>query len=289
MPATIGQVLADAKARFASVSTSASLDAQLLLMEILGASRAHILAHPERPLTPEESARYEAYVVRRARGEPIAYILGRKTFYDRDFQVTPAVLIPRPETELLLEQALEYARVTPLKAAVDVGTGSGALAVTFAVLVKPIHPDMQVFATDLSPDALAVARKNAETYHADMTFLQGDLLTPLPEHTSGGKLDLIMANLPYIPSEEVPTLEVSRHEPTLALDGGADGLDLVRRLLAQAAQLCNPHALMLLEIGAGQGEAALEAVRAQFGASVTAKVIPDYAGLDRIVRIVFEQ
>lgn len=253
-----------------------SLDAHVLLSEVLGVDRAYLLAHPEAPLTPEQAERFAALVARCADGEPVAYILGRRAFYDRDFFVTPDVLIPRPETELLLERALEWVGDRSVAAA-DVGTGSGALAVTLTAN----RPQAQVYATDISPAALAVARKNAERYGVGVSFYEGDLLAPLIER--GIRLDLIMANLPYIASDELATLAVSRYEPRLALDGGADGLDLIRRLLAQIPGAINPGALILLEIGAGQGTAALALAQATLRPQ-RAELIHDYAGLDRIIR-----
>ncbi len=257
-----------------------SLDAHVLLGDVLGVDRADLLAHPEAPLTSEQAEQFAAWVARCAAGEPVAYILGRRAFYDRDILVTPDVLIPRPETELLLEQALTLSDRKLTVA--DVGTGSGALAVTFAAN----QPGAQVYATDISPAALAVARRNAERSGVGVCFYEGDLLAPLIER--GVKLDLIMANLPYIASDELATLAVSRYEPHLALDGGADGLDLIRRLLAQIPQAVSPGALLLLEIGAGQGAAALELVEQSLSQQALkpkrAEVIPDYAGLDRIVR-----
>ncbi len=252
------------------------LDAHVLLGEVLGVDRAYLLAHPEAPLTPEQAERFAALVARCADGEPVAYLLGRRAFYDRDFLVTPDVLIPRPETELLLEQALAWAGDRAIAAA-DVGTGSGALAVTLAAN----RPQARVYATDISSAALAVARKNAERSSVGVTFYEGDLLAPLIEHSI--RLDLIMANLPYIASDELASLAVSRHEPRLALDGGADGLDPIRRLLAQIPGAINPGALVLLEIGAGQGAAALALVRETLRPQ-RAESILDYAGLDRIIR-----
>jgi release factor glutamine methyltransferase len=183
------------------------------------------------------------------------------------------VLIPRPETELLLERALGYVEAHPRAVVADVGTGSGALAVTLAANC----PEATVYAIDISEAALDVARRNAETHGVTerVTFLHGDLLAPIL--VRGIKLDVVMANLPYIASDEVPRLDVSRYEPTLALDGGADGLILVRRLLAQLPQASTPGALALLEIGADQGAASLALV------GDTAHIVKDYAGLDRIL------
>jgi len=275
---TIGDVLQDAKARFAAVSTSVSLDAQLLLAEVLGVGRAHVIAHPEKVLNPQQASQFEGWVSRRAAGEPIAYILGRRAWYDREFKVSSAVLIPRPETELLLEMALDFVRERSSAVCVDVGTGSGALAVTLAALM----PSARVHAVDISPDALNIAQENARIQHVDVEFHQGDLLEPLI--ATGAKLDLVMANLPYIATDEMHGLAVSQHEPHLALDGGADGLDLIRRLLAQVPQTCTSDALILLEIGADQGQAVVDLAKQQLSADAI-ELVQDYAGLDRIVRI----
>lgn len=276
MPPSIQSALQAARQQIQPVSESASLDAQVLLSHVLGVDRAYFLAHPEQLLSPEQATQFSALVERCAAGEPLAYILGRRAFYDRDFAVSPAVLIPRPETELLLEIALDFARSKNDVRVVDVGTGSGALAVTFAAN----RPQAIVYATDISPDALEIARRNAQTYDAQVQFFQGDLLTPLIENDL--RADLIMANLPYIAHDELPTLAVSRYEPLLALDGGPDGLDLVRRLLEQAPAVWNPGGLMLLEIGADQGQAARQLAQKAFPESSVA-IMKDFAGLDRIV------
>jgi release factor glutamine methyltransferase len=253
------------------------LDAHVLLGAVLGVDRAYLLANPEAELTLDQAEHFARTMKRCAAGEPVAYILGRRAFYDRDFLVTPAVLIPRPETELLLEQTLEWSKDRALTA-VDVGTGSGALAVTLAAK----RPKIAVHAVDISAAALVVARQNAERYLAPVIFYEGDLLKPLIEQ--GIKVDLVLANLPYIASDELPDLAVSRYEPRLALDGGADGLVLIRRLLGQIPQVARPGALILLEIGAGQGASTLELVQ-QMLAPKRAELLLDYAGLDRIIQV----
>lgn len=266
--------------RLRAVSDSPALDADVLLCAALGIERAALLAHLDDDTPALVRAQFEAWAARAADGEPIAYILGKRGFYDLDFAVTPDVLIPRPETELLLEQALEWAASQSVRLAVDVGTGSGALAVTFAAHAS--RP--QIIAIDVSAEALAVARANAERHGVAerITFLHGDLLAPLIERDMHP--DLIMANLPYIPASDLPALAVTRYEPHLALDGGPDGLDLVRRLLADARNVCAAGTLLLLEIGAGQGEAALAAAH-ELLAPAEATVLRDYAGHERIVRL----
>jgi release factor glutamine methyltransferase len=273
---TIRDALNSALAQFRAISESPGLDAQLLMAHMLHVERAWLLAHDDDSLTDEQQSRYAGWVQRRAAGEPIAYILGRRAFYDREILVAPGVLIPRPETELLLEAALTHAASLSRPIVADIGTGSGALAVTFAANC----PTAQVYAVDISPQALQIARHNAEQNQASVTFFEGDLLAPLIER--GIKCDILMANLPYIAHDELSQLAVSAYEPHLALDGGPDGLDLVRRLIADLRRVCDPGALALLEIGADQGAAAL-AIAQQIHPQAAA-IIPDYAGLDRIVR-----
>jgi release factor glutamine methyltransferase len=253
------------------------MDVQMLLAEVLAAERAYLLAHPEQELTPEQERQFNLLLGRLVAGEPLPYILGRRAFYDREFAVSPAVLIPRPETELLLEQVLAFVKRHPRPIVVDVGTGSGVLAVTLAAHC----PQAQVYATDISPDALAVTGHNAQANGADVTFFHGNLLEPLIER--GIKVDVIVANLPYIPSADLPNLAVSRYEPRLALDGGDDGLDYIRQLLEQAPDVCNPGALVLLEIGAQQGRAATDLAQ-QLLKPGRVEVLKDYAGHDRIVK-----
>jgi len=276
MTTTIQSALHMARRLIQTASDSAALDVQVLLANVLGVDRAYLLTHSDQTLTSDQETQFMVLVERCAVGEPLAYLLGRRAFYDRELIVSPAVLVPRPETELLLEKGLAFANSHPALTVVDVGTGSGALAVTLSALC----PHATVYATDMSPAALAIAHQNAALHNANVIFYEGDLLLPLLERDI--HVDLIMANLPYIPSNEVPTLAVSQYEPVLALDGGVDGLDLVRRLLVQAQSLINPHGLTLLEIGAGQGAAASREVLVVFPeAHVTVEL--DYAGLDRIV------
>jgi release factor glutamine methyltransferase len=273
---TVHQALAWAR----SVLDSELIDAPLLLMHVLGIDRAALLTHPERALTPEQSTRYQELVERRAAGMPVPYLTGRRAFYDLEFAVTPDVLIPRPETEHLIESALQWAEGRAGLRLVDVGTGSGAIAVTLAVHL----PEARVWAVDGSAAALAVAHQNAIRHGAAdrITFVLGDLLEPLI--AAHQPVDLIAANLPYIASDDLKMLPVAQHEPRLALDGGADGLDLIRRLLAQAPRVLAQDGLLLMEIAAGQGARVCALAGTTFpGARVT--VIHDYAGFDRLVRV----
>ncbi|WP_119065644.1 peptide chain release factor N(5)-glutamine methyltransferase [Aggregatilinea lenta] len=275
----VEQALAWARARLADADAE-PLDAALLLAHVLGVERAILIAHPDQPLLPDQAAVFGALIRQRAAGMPVAYLLGRRAFYDRDLAVTPDVLIPRPETEHLVEAALDWARGRADLRVVDVGTGSGAIAVTLAAHL----PDARIWAVDVSAEAVAVARQNADAYGlaARITVMHGDLLAPVL--ASGVRADLIAANLPYIPSGDLSALVVAQHEPRLALDGGPDGLDVIRRLLAQAPDVLAPAGLLLLEIGAGQGRAVMALAEAVFPGA-TARLHLDYAGHDRVVSL----
>jgi release factor glutamine methyltransferase len=276
MHITIKQALQAARLCLLPSETAAS-EARRLLSHVLGRPPAALLAYPETRLTEAQHQQLQALVARRAAGEPLDYLLGYSHFYDLTLTVTPDVLIPRPETELLVEQAIHYAQLLPAPIIADIGTGSGAIAVTAAAHL----PQACVHAVDISAAALQIAEHNAQQVGVEVTFWQGSLGEPLIKH--GVRVDLLLANLPYIASAEVPTLPVSRYEPVLALDGGEDGLTLIRELLRQAPQICRPGALLLLEIGSGQGRAALEA--AAHLPLRKAAVLTDYAGHERILRL----
>jgi release factor glutamine methyltransferase len=355
---SISTALRQARERLAPTSESATTDAQVLLCDMLGVDRAYLFTHPETPLIDATATAYAALVERCAAGEPLPYVRGKQAWYDREFVVSPAVLIPRPETELLLGQALAWSEARTSGLAIDVGTGSGILAVTFAAH----RPAWEVIALDASPAALAIARQNAARHNVSerVAFYESDLLayvlsSEFSVHSSQSQAQsadsgqasgiryqpdvsrqhtlqsteprtqnpelrtmnyelktensslithhslLIMANLPYIPTTDLPDLRVSQHEPMLALDGGADGLVLIRRLLAQAAEMwskgdmhgrdksrpysTNPtEMLILLEIEARQG-AMVAALAAHHFPTAAVEVLRDYAGHERIVRI----
>jgi len=276
---TLGRTLAALKHRLAPHSETPALDAQTLSAHILGKSRAWLLAHPEYLLTPEEEARLEEAAARLQEGVPLPYVLGRWEFYGLTFTLTPDVLIPRPETELLVEQALAWLRRHPRRRlTVDVGTGSGCIAITLAKHIA----DLQVLATDLSSAALTVARANSCIHGVEqrIRFLQADLLQPLGE----ARFDLICANPPYIPSATLRRLAVYGREPTLALDGGEDGLRIIRPLLAQARRHLDPGGLLLIEIEATLGEAA-HALAHQLFPHAEIKLRRDLAGHNRLLSI----
>ncbi len=293
--ANIGDLLASGTARLrASGSESARLDAELLLGWAIGAERTSILAHPEAPVGADAAAAYEAGILRREAGEPVAYIRGLKEFYGLAFGVDRRALIPRPETELLVSEAeLEIAwrltsaprpAGTPKLRVIDVGTGSGAIAIALATLLRRrrMLPEVSFLAVDRSPDALGLARENAvgHVLAETIAFLEADLL-PATE----APFDLVLANLPYIPTAEVDRLPVAASfEPRLALDGGPDGLEVVRRLLEALPSALASGGMALLEIGFDQGPAIQEAVAALTG-EWSCRIQPDLSGRPRLARV----
>jgi len=259
--------------------TSARLDAELLAAQAFGRTRVELYTHFDQPLGDPELAAYRSLVQRRMAGESVAYILGRKEFWSLDLQVDARVLVPRPDTETLVEQVLEWLKAAPDKGralrVADIGTGSGALALA----LKKERPGDEIFAVDVSADALEVARANANRLGLDVTFLHGDLVSPL---AGLAPFDFIASNPPYIPSQDIAGLspEVQR-EPRLALDGGEDGLALVHRLAGETRQLLAPGGALAMEIGADQAAAAIEILRSAGWAGIGSR--RDLAGIERVV------
>lgn len=254
-------------------------DARLLLQHVLQVGHTHLAAHPEQTLSGAQTQQFRALVARAKQLEPIPYITGETTFYGLNFIVTPDVLIPRPETEHLVQAAIEWAESRDVRQIVDVGTGSGCIAV---VLARRL-PVADVLALDSSPAALNVARRNVRRHGvAHRVHLQHSSLLEDTEQP----VDLIAANLPYVSDAEWTALDdgVKWYEPAGALRGGPDGLDLVHRLLQQARPLLRPNGAIFLEIGWRQGDAARQLAQTHFPAArITLK--PDYAGHDRLVII----
>jgi release factor glutamine methyltransferase len=277
---TIGQALlrAGQQLKKGINSGSPALDAEVLLSSVTGLDRAGLYRDWEKSLPKEMETHFFELVGRRRLGEPVAYLTGHREFMGLDFAVSPAVLIPRPETELLVETALK--RLPPSATVIDVGTGSGAIAVSLAFF----RTDAVVYATDCSPEALSVARLNAARLGVGERcfFYQGDLLEPLSAGGAADRVDLIAANLPYIARDEYPALPagVRIFEPALALDGGDDGLACYRRLIPAAPPFLKKGGLLLLEIGCRQGQASLALFNPQ---AWEVAVLKDLAGLDRLV------
>jgi release factor glutamine methyltransferase len=273
------EALSDATQRLVTGgSETPRLDAELLLGHVLDLTRTQLHAHWQDALDAATAQGYADLVQRREAHEPVAYLLGQRAFYDVELKVNKHVLIPRPETEQLVEEALRWSRTQtkPLHV-VDVGTGSGALAL---VLARHLS-QARVWAVDLSRAALDVAARNLRHYGLQerVTLVQSDLLGAM-----AGPFDLIVANLPYIPRQDLATLQadVRDYEPRLALDGGEDGLDLIRRLLMQVPQRLAAPGLLLLEIEQRQGEAVLALLQQHLPQAET-RVLCDYAGLPRVV------
>jgi len=293
---TVGELLRDAVARLAaSGSSSPRLDAELLLGDAVGVGRTAVIAHQDSPVGPDAAAAFQRALERRVAGEPVAYIRGLREFHGLALHVDDRALIPRPETELLVDLAeREIAtRLTtaprspgmpPLRVA-DVGTGSGAIAVALVSALRRRRMDREVVvvATDVSEAALDVARVNAVSHGvADrMQFLAADLL---PAHLDQ-PYSVVCANLPYVTTGDLAALDGElRFEPSLALDGGPDGLDVIRRLLALLPTSVRPDGVALLEIGADQPDLTLQAV-ASILPGWRCEILPDLAGRARVARI----
>jgi len=252
----------------------ASLEGELLLRHALKIDRVQLYIDLEKELTPQQEETFRRLLERRLQGEPAAYITGRREFYGLDFNVSPAVLIPRPESELLVETALTLAKNRPLSIIADIGTGSGAIAVSLALELA----QSKIYATDISAAALKVALANCRKHGVSdrVRLLEGNLLEPLPE-----PVDLIVANLPYIRKSELNP----QCEPPLALDGGADGTESIEQLCRQAGGKLKSGGSLLLEIGQGQREAVTAILHNIFpGGKV--EVFPDLAGIDRAVLLI---
>ena len=274
---SVGEALAEGRRALVRRSDTAGMDAQVVLAEIAGQSREWLLAHPEAPLLPAQQSGFSSAVRRLADGEPLAYVLGWWEFYGRRFRVSPEVLIPRPETELLVDTALKAVARRPAGTrAVDLGTGSGCIAITLALE----SPSTRVVATDLSTAALLIARDNARRHGVlgRIGFARFDLADGLALQDA-----VLVANLPYVPAGEAASM---RFEPHLALEAGDDGLALIRRLLDQFS-VCRPQrTTVLLEIGAGQGDRILGMAEATCS-PLRAGVSPDLAGRDRVLGLEF--
>jgi release factor glutamine methyltransferase len=277
-------LLSDITDRLTLLSDTPALDASVLLAHILNKTRTWVMAHPELTLTTEQEGRLNDSLTRLEGGESFPYVIGHWEFFGMDFDITPDVLIPRPETELLVERAIAWLQESPARRSVaDVGTGSGVIAVSIAVNVR----QAKIIATDISESALEVAKKNAKKFDVDprIEFVQYDLLPQKPEvFSTEQSLDLICANLPYIPTGTLRSLPVYRREPTLALDGGEDGLELIRRLLHMGPEWLAPNGRILLEIESTLGTQALNLAHQVFPTSMI-HLHKDLARQDRLLEI----
>jgi release factor glutamine methyltransferase len=277
-------ILSGVASRLTPLSDTPALDASVLIAQIVNKPRTWVMAHPEIVLTHQQKKQLDDSLLRLEAGEPFPYVLGHWEFFGLDLDIAPDVLIPRPETELLVEKALAWLRGSLARRTVaDVGTGSGAIALSLAMNM----PDVRVLATDLSFQALQVARRNAIKLDVNdrVDLVQCDLLPHPPGPLATGRhFDLICANLPYIPTESLRGLAVFGREPSLALDGGSDGFEVIRRLLEISPQWLAPDGRMLLEIESTRGTQAVSLVY-DLLPGATIHLHRDLAGQDRLLEI----
>lgn len=261
-----------------SGSPTARLDAEVLLAHTLGLRRVDLYTHPARTLTPSEETTFQELLERRAGQEPVSYLVGKKEFFGLTLRVDRRVMIPRPETEVLVERALACARALDQEQLLiaDIGTGSGCIVVALAHAL----PQARFYATDISPEAGEVARENFRQHGLEgrAIFLEGDLCTVLPE-----RVDLLVSNPPYTIWERLPA-GITAYEPRLALDGGPDGLAVYRRLLPQIPEYVRPGGFALLELGDGQAGEVL-ALAQEACPGCLQRIWPDYAGIERVLEI----
>jgi release factor glutamine methyltransferase len=276
-----------------------TLEAEVLLRFCLNLDRASLHLKLKEFLTSQQSEQFFKMIERRLQNEPTSHIIGTREFYGLDFKVDRRVLIPRPETELMVEETLKLVRNRKIRSIVDIGTGSGAIAVSLAVclhnaeetrrllrenrelaMTNLFPAKVQICATDISPEALEVARLNAQKHSVDsrIKFLQGDLLEPLPQ-----KVDIVLANLPYVSAAEVKSMPSAQYEPHIALDGGEAGLDQIYRLIGQLRGGINSGGYVLMEIGMGQGATVTDYLR-RILPDARIEVLPDLAGIERVVK-----
>ena len=274
--ATVGEMLDVSRKRLAPVSETAGLDGQVLLAKVMGKEKTWILAHPEAVLSDIEREKLEQGLSRLAAGEPLAYVLGEWEFFGLKLKVSPTVLIPRPETELLVETAINWLSLNPgLRKALDVGTGSGCIPVAIAHNIDDVH----FVATDISPDAIEIAQQNVARYELGQRI---SLVETYLTRGVRGNFDLITANLPYIPDERLPSLAVSKWEPRLALGGGPDGLRFIEPFLRQAEAKLSKHGIVLAEIDASLEGAVINLANSLFP-QAEIEVRKDLAGLPRLL------
>jgi release factor glutamine methyltransferase len=255
----------------------ATLEGEILLRYGLGISRAQLFAELDSDISQSDVDRVLQLVERRIKGEPSTYITGIKEFYGLDFLVNQCVLIPRPETEILVEQAINLCRNYNYKKVADIGTGCGAIAISLAVNVQ----DIEVYATDISDEALDVARQNCEKHGVGdrITFLHGNLVEPLPE-----RVDILVANLPYVKEADIPGEGPLSYEPRQALDGGKKGTEKIWDFCWRASAKLKNKGCLLLEIGQGQAAEVKIALMANF-LEGSIEIYKDLAGIDRVVKL----
>ena len=281
---TIHQILLDAVniLKQNNVQTP-RLDAEVILAHLLGWDRIDLITRSREVLDQDLEREYYHFIQEREAGKPVQYITGQQEFMGLNFKVTPDVLIPRPDTEILVETAIKEAgTMEPPLTIVDVGTGSGAISISLAHYIKGAH----IHSIDISPKALGVAMENARLHSLEhrVTFYQGDLFDPIDDLLRS-RVDLLVSNPPYIPTHQIPNLqrEVRYYEPTLALDGGEDGLDYYRRIIQEGEKFLSPRGCLILEIGHDQGARVAELLKCKKRLRDVI-IVEDLAGIGRVVR-----
>ena len=280
------KLLEESIEKISAFSDTPQLDAQVLIAHVIGKPRVWVMAHTDHNVTEKEKDQIDLALQKLETGEPLPYVLGKWDFFGLEFDITKDVLIPRPETELLVETAIAWLQASPERRTIaDIGTGSGVIAASIAIHV----PDARILATDISFAALKVAQHNARKFHVHhlIDFLQCDLMPQHVDNLSTDRhFDLICANPPYIPTETLHQLPIFGHEPTLALDGGPDGLDAYRRLFKLAPDWLAPQGMMLLETEATLGVQALSLAYDMFS-DVSIHLHQDLTGRDRLLEIMY--
>ena len=278
---TLEQALSQARKVLAGHSIEdAPLESELLLRHVLEIDRVQLYQDLNRELSPQQEATFWHLIERRLSGEPTAYIIGHREFYGLDFYVDANVLIPRPETELLVEKALKLAQNHPTISIAEVGTGCGAIAISLALNLS----QAKIYAIDISPAALKVALANCQKHEVvdRICLLRGDMLNPLPE-----PVDLIIANLPYVKKTELPQISPAGFEPLLALNGGPDGLEKIRQLCTQLSNKLRPKGCLFLEIGQGQEKTVTTLLKSLFPLAKI-EVTTDLSVIDRVVSLTLD-
>lgn len=276
------RVLKEAKETLSTAGIGdALLESEILLMHTLRINRVKLYTEIDSELTPRQYEDFSTLIQRRLKGEPSAYITGNREFYGLDFFISPDVLIPRPETELLVEKAIDMTKKRSYKTIVDVGTGSGIVAICLALNL----PDTVIYATDISASALEVASRNCQKHNVKdrITLLQGNLLEPLPE-----PIDMIVANLPYVTDIDVPKVNTAGHEPDNALDGGKDGLEYIIAIVAQSVSKLLRGGSILLEVAQGQSQTTSRQLKGIYPYG-DVEIFRDLAGIERVVSLYLPQ
>jgi release factor glutamine methyltransferase len=279
---TIHKALQEASKKLEHKADTPLLDAQVILCHVLRVDRLYLIVNKERVLTNEEICKYNGMIEKRLYGVPVQYIIGRQEFMGLDFYVEEGVLIPRPDTEILIEKVLDSIDKESICSIVDIGTGSGAITITLAKYIRNSH----VYSIDISKKALDIARRNAEEHDMlpKISFLNGSLFDPLSNMGIEGRIDVLVSNPPYIPTDDIENLqiEVSKFEPRIALDGGKDGLDFYKEIINRAPKYLRQGGFMALEVGHDQARRVMELMEEK-NRYIDIEITKDLAGIERVV------